>query len=313
MSFLRHFHQSKPIDPIPPIKLGHPTPPARWMSSDEVLQVLIDTWRNRKGIDANPDYDIPLKRSSNVEEAINHLGIGRLHDDWPTIAVYFKRLFNVHIEYEQWKSVLDSKKEKTLGPVCDLIAEHALAPLIEREFDSVMLSWPAACYRTLLLLLNDLDIVIQDMTPDSLLAPLLRKHPKYLSFYLPRLSPGRLPALRKMNRLSYVVYGFGFATLLLFPVSHLMGLIIHPEEALILFVIFVVGLMFAKSKRMTRWKLGDLRTVSDLCHALVSPPPEDSEPCYWKTGKPILWDKDHRPDLQKFSEFLHPKPTSTRY
>ena len=170
------------------------------MTSDEVLRVLVDVWRHRAGIDPDVEYEIPLDRGTGVERAANLLGVPKL-DDWATtIATVLSYRFRVEIDPAEWKAVLQPAPQRKLGPVCDLIARHALAPAIERSFDEVDLDWPAASFRTVLLVLNDAGFDTRSLGPETKLGPWVRKHEFFFVDVISRIAPGRLPVIHSSNR-----------------------------------------------------------------------------------------------------------------
>ncbi|MDY7107569.1 MAG: hypothetical protein SYC29_02935, partial [Planctomycetota bacterium] len=188
------------------------SPPARPMSADEVLEVMVDVWRQQEGVDPNTRYVIPITRRTNVERAANLMGLPSFDRNWIDLATIFEDLFRVEIDPERWRSVLEPLRHKSLGPVCDLIAERALAPVIERRDDARRLDRAEAAFRSILLILNDAGIDVHGLTPRSRLAPLLPTSSRIFTDVVTRLSPGRMPALRSINhsfRASIVVLAGG--------------------------------------------------------------------------------------------------------
>ena len=134
------------------------------MSADEVLAVMIDVWRQAEGVDPNAQYRIPISDRIGVERAVNLMGPPEFSDHWVYIAAMLERLFRVEIDRQRWRAVLEPPKHRPLGPVCDLIAEHALAPVIDRGPGSASLDWQAAAFRSILLILNDGGVNVHGLT-----------------------------------------------------------------------------------------------------------------------------------------------------
>jgi hypothetical protein len=268
----------------------HPSPPARPMSADEVLQVMIDVWRQREGIDPNVQYVVPITRRVNVERAANLMGLPRLADDWIDIATMLRDLFRVEIDKERWRAAIEPKKHKLLGPVCDLIAEHARAPLIERRFESVALNWQAAAFRSILLILSDAGVDVHGLTPRSKLAKLLPSYSGVFTHVVSRLAPGRMPALRVINhsfRASIAVLAAGAVAHI---AGHVLPLTFLPALGSVLLLAGAAGVPLSSTLPAKRYRLGDLTTLADLAYALTSPPPESPEPLPPAADGVICWD-----------------------
>ena len=270
-------------------------PRARPMTSDEVLTVLTDVWRHLQGMDPDVEYEIPLSRETNVEVAGNLLGLSRTMDDWASIAVMFKDLFRVTVDPDEWKAVLVPKKKRALGRVCDLIAQHALAPAVERSVGPKKLNWEDAIFRTILLILEDCGFDTTNIRPSSKLSPLLRKHERFFVDLVSRVAPGRLPAVRTANpwlRVSIVMVAGSIA--LLFVNQWLW---IRPLGWLgwLAFGLGCVGIIVTWRARFATRRVGELITFRDLCYALASPPPDYAAPCAGPDGRPAYWNLSQHP------------------
>jgi len=248
------------------------------MTSDEVLQVMIDVWRQREGIDPNVQYEIPLKRGTPVEKAANLMGLPRLADDWSDIAVLLNNMFDLAIEADTWRAMLDPKGQRPIGPVCDLIAEHALAPAIEVEDESATPDWQAAAFETMRLILEDAGVEVKGLRPESKLAPMLERHTWVFTQGISRLAPGRMPAVRSVNhslRVSVGMLASGAALRLAAPLIPFAPL---PTIAYVVIFAGALGLLVSGFMPVTRLRLGELVTFSDLCYAMTSPPPQFPAP-----------------------------------
>jgi hypothetical protein len=264
------------------------------MTSHEVLTVLIDMWRQRHCIDPGEPIVIPLSRDTNIEVAANLLGVPRLADSWSSIATYFNNWFRVKIDGETWRAVLQPKQSCTLGPVCDLIATHALAPAIEREVDGVRMDWADAAFRSVLLVLNESGVSIKGIEPETRLIPYLRARPDAFINHVSRLSPGRMPALRTTNHALHLLVALAAAVIVWwllqwlfpgYPWPRLWGL-----QPIVVFSLIAIAIAMLSYKRLVVRRLGELSTFDDLCYALVSPPPDVPPPLPPVDGEVVRWD-----------------------
>lgn len=276
-------------------------PRARPIACDEVLTVLVDVWRQRAGIDPDVEYEVPLDRSTGVERAANLLGVPTLLDDWATIATVLSYRFAVRINPDEWKAVLQPTRERKLGPVCDLIARHALAPAVERSFGDVDLDWPAAVFRTLLLVMADAGFDISGLNPNSKLGPCVKKHELFFVDVVSRIAPGRLPAIHSANlwlRASVATLATGIGLLLVRGMGWIPLIVaIGPVGWLGWMGVAagIVGVVVTWRARFAQRRLGELITFGDLCYALASPPPDSAPPCTAPDGGPVYWDYSHHP------------------
>jgi hypothetical protein len=248
------------------------------MMPDEVLQVIVDVWRQREGVDPGVVYRIPITRNTNVERAAKLLGPPHLKDDWVDIADLLESMFRVEINEDRWRTVLEPTKSRTLGPVCDLIAEHALAPAIERTFRGRQLDWPTATFRSVLLILDDAGVNTDGLRPESKLRPLLERHGAVFTRIITRLAPGRMPVQRAINhslRASVFVLAAALGLWILDQLLHKQVLASLWRLAL---GVGSLGVLLSISLPVSRYRLGALHTLSDLCSTLTSPPPEVPPP-----------------------------------
>jgi hypothetical protein len=271
------------------------SPPARPMSADEVLEVMVDVWRQREGIDPNTRYVIPITGRTNVARAADLMGVPSSGRNWIDLATTFQSLFRVEIERERWRAVLEPTKHKSLGPVCDLIAERALAPVMERRFDSTTLDWPAAAFRSMLLILNDAGIDVHELTPRSKLATLLPTSSRAFTELVTRLAPGRMPALRSINH----SFRASIAALAAGAMAHIAARAVPvtflPALGSVLLLVGAIGILLSSTLPARRYRLGNLETFDDLAHALTSPPPQTPDPPLPTAEEAVRWGSDCHP------------------
>ena len=141
-----------------------PSPPMRPMAAREVFTILQDVWRQQNGIDADAHIERPLTGAMTIEAAVNELGVSRMFDDWPSIARFLDDIFRTDASVRQWEDVAEAKRTVTLDDICEFIAQHAQAPLVQREFGDRQLSWQAAMLRSVLLVLRDARTDIEGWT-----------------------------------------------------------------------------------------------------------------------------------------------------
>jgi hypothetical protein len=265
------------------------------MSVDEVLEVIIDVWRQREGIDPNTRYIIPITRRTNVSRTADLMGLPRSDEDWIELAAMFERLFRIETGKEQWWAVLAPTQHRSLGPVCDLIAEHALAPVIERRVGSKTLHWPEAAFRSITLILNDAGIDVHGLTPRSKLAPLLPTGSRVFTQVVTRLAPGRMPALRSINH----SFRASIAALAAGAVAHIAARAVPvtflPALGSVLLLVGAIGVLLSSTLPAKRFRLGTLETLDDLARALTSPPPEAADSPPLAADGSIRWDRHCHP------------------
>lgn len=260
------------------------------MSADEVLAVMIDVWRQAEGVDPNAQYRIPISDRIGVERAVNLMGPPEFSDHWVYIAAMLERLFRVEIDRQRWRAVLEPPKHRPLGPVCDLIAEHALAPVIDRGPGSTSLDWQAAAFRSILLILNDAGLDVQGLTPHSKLAPLLPGWSAVFTQVVSRLAPGRMPALRAINHSFRASIAVLVAGAVAHVAGHVLPLTFLPALGSVLLLVGAIGLLLSSTLPAKRYRLGDLLTLADLARALTSPPPESPGPLPPDADGVVRWD-----------------------
>ena len=260
------------------------------MSADEVLAVMIDVWRQREGIDPNAQYRIPITDRISMERAANLMGLSDFPDQWVGIATMLEDLFRVEIDKERWRAVLEPTKHRPLGPVCDLIAEHALAPFIERRFESVTLDWQAAAFRSILLILNDAGVNVGGLTERSKLAPLLPAWSALFTRVVSRLGPGRMPALRAINHSFRASIAVLVAGVVAHVAGHILPLAFLPALGSVFLLVGAIGLLLSSTLPAKRYRLGNLLTFADLARALTSPPPEAPGPLPPAADGVVRWD-----------------------
>lgn len=251
------------------------SPRARPMTPDEVLQVLIDLWRHREGIDPQPQVALPITRETNVKEVANLCGMPRFADDWIDIAFFLQEMFKISIPKDEWKALLHPKRSKPIGPVADAIADCAIAPAVERELeDGVELSEREATFRTMLLIFEDAGLSVGHFSPSTSLRPILVCWPAVITLGASRIAPGRLPPLREVN----VSFRAGLVGLLLWVVMWRVNTSIgHPWLEAAAWVSLIVGvgsLALSSTRSVKSLRLGELRTLGDVCDVLSTPAPD---------------------------------------
>ena len=82
------------------------------MTADEVLDVLIDAWRQGERIDAGTVARVPVNRNISVERLCELLGLRRWQHDWHDAAELLMDLFAIDEHFEVWETVLAPRKRK---------------------------------------------------------------------------------------------------------------------------------------------------------------------------------------------------------
>ena len=268
------------ISHLDEVKPNHfPGLPRRRFSRDDVLALIRDAWRLPKKIEHDADLILEIHPAMTIAEFRRALGKHSLTFDWRELARWFEYHIGGSIGHESWKRVLLPERSKTLSAVLDLLAEHALDPAMPRSRDGHTIEWVDSALESLKAALSARGVDASDITPETRLNRLIARAPLVFQQDLSRLTPGRMPPLRKRHRFLYLI----LAIVLVMTTLFLLGLqpwfpIPMLVSNQLLFFIWPTFVLLSHPKLQPHdYKLGELITVEDLCYLLTSPPPHGDE------------------------------------
>lgn len=246
-------------------------PRIRRMTPDDVLACFVDEHRQQCQYNAAMDSAARLNFDTTVadwREACDLLPCN-------TLGPALNKQFEINVSKDQWRAVLLPEFRSSLRGVCELIAAHAYAPVIEpaRVFGRECRA--AGAFLTLRWLLVTAGADVRDFRPSTPLDPLLRRHSSAVLQWASKVAPGRLPPVR----IETPVYTFFAVVLAISTLAILVleilksfgvawvpcGLVLSVPCVLISFI----GTVIAAECSRRRVRFGSLQTVRDLCCALV--------------------------------------------
>src|SRR5690348_416619 len=184
--------------------------PSRLLVRDEVLAILIQFVARSPG-----DFDafalVPLSFDTSIRswlgmfDAMTPRSFGRSLNE----------TFGVQFSDESWSRVLTPVKQRTLGDVCDLLAQHARVTCVRPITLMGDTSASAGAFLAMRQILDRAGVDISDMRPSTELAPFLRSVPRTAFAELMRLAPGRMPPICMDAPFHSVCNGVTFASFLM--------------------------------------------------------------------------------------------------
>lgn len=165
---------------------------SRPMTPEDVLSVFRDEHRHAARHDPETDPDFDLRFDATVSDWRDACDLLPVHELWPAL----NKGFGVDISESEWLSVLLPMRDKTLGGVCQLVARHAQAPVVEplRIFGTNCRS--AGAFLAIRTLLAREGVPIEGIRPSTTLGEFAREdrdnYSRLLSV-MSRLAPGVLP------------------------------------------------------------------------------------------------------------------------
>jgi len=106
----------------------------------------------------------------------------------------FNAIFGTSLSADAWKAVLEPPRQRTLGDVCRLVAQHAaVTPVIEPITVMGDRSHAAGAFLAVRRILQDEGVDVSQLRPSSLLAPYLLEKWQHVLPRLRQLAPQRLP------------------------------------------------------------------------------------------------------------------------
>jgi hypothetical protein len=233
-------------------------------TSDDVLAVLLEHHRQYGGPDL-PEHTPFLSRESTIAQYERTCWA----DEYPLTHRHINRIFRTNYSERQMLKLLQPKRKRTLGELCDAIAPGASIPRIDPVTVCGATSESAGAFLVIRKLFADAGANAREITPSSPIEPYLREHPDVYA-RLGYLAPGRVPTPTFVSP-TYIgltwMWLIGKAMLILGWITHntnlrLMGL-------LNIGVVFVAAISVGRRIKPARIQLGWLQTFRDLSRAMT--------------------------------------------
>jgi hypothetical protein len=219
-----------------------------------ILAVLKDSYRQQCQFDPEAEQGIVLTFDSTIQEwreACDLLG-------WRKLAKSLNKWFQTDFSNEQWKSVLESAKEKKLRDVCELLATKA-KQIEVKPFGRCM---NAGIFLTIRSLLKRAGAKEQ-IKPSTPIASFSRNYLERFFDEIAKIEPGALPLVKIHNPL----YDYSCWAFLLGLAICGIGSYFNPFLAIfgvcIMAFAYAAIYVFAKS-RPAKVEFGSVKTFRDL-------------------------------------------------
>lgn len=187
-------------------------------------------------------------------------------------AEFLDHVFGLKRSKQAWRSLLQPAHERTLGEVCQHLAQVARIEALE---PLPMLGKPclsAGVFLTIRSILARDGADVSNLRPSSLLKPFLRHHYSTFMCHIAKLAPGRLPVLQIHRPFQDSLVKLGFFGLLLCIAGYCWGSY-FGVSGLIILLLTQLGIMCTAAWPPANVELGDLRDFRDLVRMLLMPPP----------------------------------------
>ncbi|HEV2292924.1 MAG TPA: hypothetical protein VGR35_03660 [Tepidisphaeraceae bacterium] len=164
----------------------------RPMTSDEVFVALVVFARASNGVEPLLGESLPVAdatRDSPAKCVAVEFGNGL----WADAGNGLNELFGTSIAREQWRAAFKPARSRTIGAICDLIAQHAKVPVIEPVIVFGDRSLAAGAFLVVRRIFADAGADVSNFRPSSPLTPYLRDKCGNVLPHLMRVAPGRIP------------------------------------------------------------------------------------------------------------------------
>ncbi len=169
----------------------------RRMTSDEVLTVFNDSWR--QFFDGDPVSETgecsTITRDWTVDALLFDLfDIDCDDETWREVGAWLSQWFGFDATADELECLLRKPTKTTVGDLCDFIATRAWIEKLSPAKIMGQTSWEAGIFRTVHKLLKNAGADVSNLSPSSELEPYLKEHSQLLQSELSKLVPGYLPA-----------------------------------------------------------------------------------------------------------------------
>jgi hypothetical protein len=176
---------------------------------EEILQIIQANYVQQQQFDdiVLKNYDLTFETTISDWQDICDLV------DTSELFKYLNYYFHLEASRETWMDILEPEEEKTLGDLCNFVADTAEKEVIEPIKIMGDFCSTAAIFKSLKKRLEDRGLDVSDIRPSSQLEPLVKKYKSVLIEEINQIDPRVLPPIEfKTNW----VYKWGFRLLLTF-------------------------------------------------------------------------------------------------
>lgn len=189
--------------------------------------------------------------------------------DWRRLARAMNNEWNIDRSLDEWRSVLEPAKTRTLRDVCGFIARHAMVSKIRPAslFGSQCLA--AGAFLTVRSLLRDAGADVHRIAPSTLLHDYTRRYTDVFFGPITKLAPGALPDAKVKHPLyDLAIWATVLALLLLLIAAFVRSPWFMIVAAATCVVSYAATWVVAKCALPKKVSFGELKTFGDLAKAL---------------------------------------------
>lgn len=233
------------------------------MTNDEVFAVLVQLTRDDLGGSALEK----CTRQSSVKLIVAGFSNGLWYDS----ALRLNECFRIDLPESVWREALLPKRTKTIGGVCDLIAQHATIPVIEPVSVLGDRSLAAGAFLVIRGMFAELGADVSNLRPSSPLRAYLCENLDAILPQLIRVAPHRMPAIAVD---APIHDGLAWGFIVSFAMIWVSDWLDLPPAASICSVAFVALFWLAawvcgRALKPIDVRFGDARTFRDLARILA--------------------------------------------
>tara|TARA_R110002111_G_scaffold262504_1_gene338912 strand:- start:87579 stop:88352 length:774 start_codon:yes stop_codon:yes gene_type:complete len=233
-----------------------------------VLSVFNDWQRQTYQVNYEMAPPEPLTFESTIEEWC-------FDDDflsWRRVARATNEVWGISVPLREWKTVLAPLGKKTLAGVCQLISQHARAPVIREQNFFGKPCRPASVFLTIRALLQEAGVDSSQIRPSTSLEEYARQHFHVFWNSFTMLAPGAMPRCRyvktRLQEIEEACFLIGTGLVVL-------GIILGMVDPLVLFfplilcLLLLVRIFCFPALGPSYVYFGDLKTFRDLSEAIA--------------------------------------------
>ncbi len=196
------------------------------ISPEFVLAVIRDQYRQQLQYDPETEPDIDLEFSTVVSQwrmacdLLGWKGLGQaLGDEW-----------DIKVNNDQWKALLEPAGERTLGDVCEFIAANTNRRRdVIQPISPLGLPCPAtSAFLAIRHYLSKAGVDVSELRPSSLLKPYTCKYPEIFLGPIAKLKPEKLPLIEINTPLQNIFTGLVILGIFLIIIGGVLALLIKP-------------------------------------------------------------------------------------
>jgi hypothetical protein len=230
-----------------------------------ILAVTRDAYRQQCQYDPEAEPDVELTFETTIAEWRDACDLV----DWRRLGHALDSQWKLGRSVAAWRAVLEPAEERTLGGVCEMIAQGAMRPSIEPLSIMGRTCFPAGAFLAIRSMLRDAGADVGSVRPSTPIAEFARHHLGVFLGPISWLAPDALPAVR-MSTPWYDLSSAGF----------LLGLLVVFAGWFVSPLVMAIGAILALTSWAGNWitaryvppsevEFGSLRTFGDLARAVA--------------------------------------------